>query len=73
MRVDASAGLSRRDGRIQVVLPDGSASLLPVEWIDRGIAPSADAGRSATKPTLLTLEGVRRLRRLIDAIVSKEE
>lgn len=64
LRIDRKAGVSRRDRRIQVFLPDGSVTLLPVEFTDLA-APTA-----STTPTLLTLDGARRLLRLMDALTT---
>jgi hypothetical protein len=58
LRVDRRAGVARRDRRIQVFLPDGSTTLLPVEFTDLG------ARLESHTPTLFTRDGARRLLRL---------
>jgi hypothetical protein len=68
LRVDPAGGLSRKDRRLQVLLPDGSTSLLPVDWTDLG-APATVGGAT---PTRLNLEGLRRLLRLVDVLNSKD-
>jgi hypothetical protein len=65
LRVDPCGG-RRRDGRIQVLLPDGSASLFPVAWTDPA-APSTVADHGAAPPRF-TADGLRRLVRLVDGL-----
>jgi hypothetical protein len=56
---------ARGDGFIQVVLPDGSRALLPVEWTD------AAAGEHDVNADELrfTRDGLRRLLRMVDALL----
>jgi len=59
---------SRRDGFIQVVLPDGKPSMLPVAWTDLG-TPDGDVtpDAAAAAPTL-DLVGLRRLMHLVQIL-----
>lgn len=56
----------RRDRQIVVVLPDGSPMLIPVAWTDLG--GEAPPATPATSPTRLSVSGLRRLVRLVDAM-----
>jgi len=55
---------ARGDGFIQVVLPDGSRALLPIEWTD-----AAPGGRDVSTDELrFTRDGLRRLLRVVTAL-----
>jgi len=54
----------RGDGFIQVVLPDGSRALLPIEWTDAA-AGERDVNADERR---FTREGLRRLLRVVDAL-----
>lgn len=65
LRVDRSLGEDRKDGRIAVVLPDGSTTLLALDWTD-----AARPGRQARRASHVRLNvgGLRRLLRLVEQI-----
>ena len=60
----------RRDGKIPVVLPDGSNALIPIKWTDAVEAPLEDAG--ARVELRFDISGLRRLLRLVEAMSSSE-
>jgi hypothetical protein len=65
LRVDHGGG-RRHDGNVQVVLPDGSPSLIPLRWTDA--VDRVGTGADAAVPGRFSLEGLRRLVRLVDAM-----
>lgn len=67
LRADRS-GVRRRDGKIPVVLPDGSPALLPIAWTDAGGEPATSAGVERR----FSVAGLRRLLRLVDTMSSSE-
>jgi len=55
---------ARGDGFIQVVLPDGSRALLPIEWTD-----AAPGERDVNAGEMrFTRDGLRRLLRVVNAL-----
>ena len=56
----------RRDGKIPVVLPDGSNGLIPIRWTDAVEAPPETAGASVE--LRFNIGGLRRLLRLVAAM-----
>jgi len=65
--VDPTAS-RRHDGNVQVVLPDGSPSLMPMEWVRAGAEPSAATATNSSRR--FTAAGLRRLLQLVDAMSS---
>jgi hypothetical protein len=72
LRVDWKAGVRRKDRRIVVTLPDGSPTLIPVEWTDAGTIASRSRPARTAKKARLTAGGLRHLIRLVDAMSSKD-
>ena len=66
LRVDPF-GSRRHDGRLQVLLPDGSAALLPLAWLSTG-TPGAPAAARGAAPQRFSADGLRRLLRLVDRL-----
>jgi len=64
--VDRRAGERRKDRRIVIVLPDGSPTLIPLTWTDLGAKPTS--ATPAASSARLSVSGLRRLIRLIDAM-----
>ena len=69
LRVDRGGG-RRHDGNVQVVLPDGSPALIPIEWVDAGEQPTAQA--AAATERRFSAAGLRRVLRLVDAMSRNE-
>lgn len=72
LRVDWKAGVRRKDRRIVVTLPDGSPTLIPVEWTDAGATASRSRPARAAARARLTASGLRHLIRLVEAMSSKD-
>lgn len=70
LRVDWTAGARRKDRRIVVTLPDGSPTLIPVEWTDAGTIVSRSSPARAATRARFTTSGLRHLLRLVDAMSS---
>jgi len=68
LRVDWTAGVRRKDRRIVVTLPDGSPTLIPVEWTDAGTIASRKKPTRAATRARFTAGGLRHLLRLVDAM-----
>lgn len=66
LRVVRAGGERRKDQRILVVLPDGSPTLIPVAWTDL-----AAKSTSAASSVRLSVSGLRRLFRLVDAMSAR--
>jgi hypothetical protein len=66
LRVVRAGGERRKDGRILVVLPDGSPTLIQTAWTDLGAKST-----SAAPPVRLSVSGLRRLIRLVDAMSAR--
>ena len=67
-------GSMHRQGRLHLVLilPDGSKSLIPVDWTDLASPAQPQQVRSAqTAPTLGSLEDLLHARALVDALLSR--
>lgn len=68
LRVDRSGGARRNDGKVIVLLPDGSPALIPTDWTDLHLHTHAVSLDNGSKTVLLNLTGLRRLVRLVDAM-----
>ena len=66
-------GPTHRKGRLHLVLilPDGSKSLIPVDWTDLASPAQPQQVRSAQTATLGTLEDLLHARALVDALLSR--
>lgn len=57
----------RRDGNVQVLLPDGSAAVVPLSWTDSAIG----AGFLRARGAHLDVDALRALIRLVDELASR--
>lgn len=73
LRVDWKAGVRRKDRRIVVTLPDGTPTLIPVEWTDAGVTASRSRLARAAARARLSASGLRHLIRLVEAMSSRDE
>ncbi|MDI7267432.1 MAG: hypothetical protein QME96_05515, partial [Myxococcota bacterium] len=60
--------MQRKDGRIGVMLPDGTPTLIPTEWTDVGAKATGGDATTSTVTVRFTTTGLRRLLRLVDAM-----
>jgi hypothetical protein len=67
--VERRSGAHRRDGNVQVALPDGSPMLLPISWTDL----AACAEPAAVDRPRFDIEGLRRMLRLAGQRGSKRD
>lgn|SRR5512133_1372972 len=66
LQVDSRVA-SRSDGFVQVVLPDGSRTVVPLEWTDLVVGETT----ADVRGVWFTRDGIRTLLRLVDAMLGR--